>query len=141
MPDEPIASGTYTLRGPGGQLAHLGVEGPIVIVEPADTKHQQWAVAPGSSGNYALRNVATGIYLGHEGEADAPAMMIKGSKQPFTWQLGQGPDEDPDTYVLISAASEAGLTLTFSLLRIFPPHAAILPRSEYRDPEWTFRPV
>jgi hypothetical protein len=68
-------------------------------------------------------------------------MIVKGTRQPFTWKLSTGEDSDETTYVLTSAASSDGLVLSMSLLRIFPPLVAILPPSNYSTVEWAFDPV
>ncbi|PWI08380.1 hypothetical protein DIZ27_23375 [Streptomyces sp. NWU339] len=141
--DQLISAGTFTLLGPGGHLAHVahvGERRPIVVLPPDGTRQQQWEVRP-ESGTYTLRNVATGYYLGHDDDPNEPAMRIMGSKQPYRWRTGQGPDEDPNTYLLSPDASNDRLVLTHSLLRLYPLHAAILPSSRYHDPEWSFRPI
>jgi hypothetical protein len=112
-----------------------------VILPPEGERNQQWALESAGPGTYSLRNIATGFHLGDEGDLNEPAMSLRGSKQAFQWKLGQGPDDDPNTFVLISADSSEGLALSYSLLRISPPHVAILPPYDYRAPEWTFRPV
>ncbi|MFF7129761.1 MULTISPECIES: RICIN domain-containing protein [unclassified Streptomyces] len=138
--DQLISAGTFTILGPGGHLTHMGKGEDIVVLPPDGNAQQLWEVKP-ESGTYTLRNVATGYYLGSEGDPNQPTMMIRGSKQPYPWRTAQGPDGDPDTYLLAPGASNDGLVLTYSLLRIFPPRVAILPSSEYRDPEWCFRAV
>lgn len=133
MGDQLIPDGTYRVRGPGGQLT--ANRGPGVSMWPPDgDQSQTWMVAF-DAGVYTLRNVASGLYLGTDEDPDAPSMIVRGTGQPFTWDVSTGEDDDETTYVLTSAA---GLVLSMSLLRIFPPMVAILPRGGYRTVEWAF---
>ena len=69
-------------------------------------------------------------------------MMVKGTRQPYTWQLSTGTDDDENTFVLTSAASRDGLVLSYSLLRIFPPQLAIIEPGRYgQTVEWTLTSV
>jgi len=108
--------------------------------QPEDDPTQHWEVAC-ESGAYTLRNLDSHLYLGNDGDPDEPAMTIRGTGRPFTWKLSSGHDSDETTYVLTSAASEGGLVLSMSLLRIFPPLVAILPPRDYSTVEWAFDPV
>jgi len=138
MSDQLVPDGTYTIMGPGGQLSH---QGNIVLLQPEGDSTQQWNVAF-DSGFYTLRNVDSGMYLGNNGDPDQTAMMVNGTSQPFTWKISTGADQDPDTYLLTSAASPSGLALTTSLLRIWPPQTALLEPTAFGGAvEWTFTPV
>jgi Ricin-type beta-trefoil lectin domain-like len=101
MSGQVIPDGTYTVMGPGGLLAAVGDS--IVLLGPEGDKTQQWEVRF-DSGTYTLRNVATGVYLGNDGDPNEVAMMVKGASQPYTWQLSTGTDGDENTFVLTSAA-------------------------------------
>ncbi|HEV7805832.1 MAG TPA: RICIN domain-containing protein [Solirubrobacteraceae bacterium] len=140
MSDQLIPDGTYNVRGPGGQMTMAGGFPGVAMLPPDDQATQQWKVAS-ESGGYTLRSVASGLYLGNDGDPNQPAMVVRGTKQPFTWKLSTGDDSDETTYVLTSAASSDGLVLSMSLLRIFPPLVAILPPSGYSTVEWAFAPV
>ena len=138
MSDQVIPDGSYTVMGPGGQIT---MEGPdVVLLPPQGNPTQQWNVAF-DSGTYTMRNVASGRYLGNDGDPNQPSMVVKGTGQPFAWQLSTGEDYDETTYVLTSAASSDGLILTMSLLRIYPPRLAILGPHNYSTVEWVFVPV
>jgi len=140
MSDQVIPDGSYTVMGPGGQLTMPGGGMGVVLLPPEGDDTQQWTVKSGS-GTYTLQNVATSLYLGNDGDPNQTAMMVKGTSRPFTWQLSAGPDDDPSTYVLTSAASTDGLVLSPSLLRIFPPQLAVLEPGTFYTVEWTFNPV
>jgi hypothetical protein len=140
MSDQLITDGTYNVRGPGGQLTMAQGFPGVAMLPPDGQSTQQWKVAS-ESGGYTLRSVASGLYLGNDGDPDQPAMIVKGSGQPFTWNLSTGEDSDETTYILTSAASSDGLVLSMSLLRIFPPLVAILSPSGYSTVEWAFDPV
>jgi hypothetical protein len=138
MGDQVIPDGIYTVMGPGGQLTMPGMG--VVLLPPHDDGTQQWTVES-DSGNYTVQNVATRLYLGNDGDPDQEAMQVRGTRQPVPWQLSAGPDDDPNTYMLTSAASSDGLVLSMSLLRIYPPQLAILPPGRYYTTEWAFTPV
>jgi Ricin-type beta-trefoil lectin domain-like len=137
MNDQLIPDGTYNVRGPGGQLTMAEGFPGVAMLPPDGESTQQWKVASESVG-YTLRSVSSGLYLGNDGDASQPAMIVKGTKQPFAWDLSTGEDFDETTYVLTSAASSDGLVLSMSLLRIFPPLVAILSPSGYSTVEWAF---
>jgi len=137
--DQVIPEGTYTVMGPGGQLTMDSSYPGVAVFPPEGRPSQQWTVAF-TSGTYTLRNVASGLYLGTDGDPNEPAMMVRGTKQPFAWKLSTGDDYDERTYVLTSAASSDGLLLIMSLLRIFPPLVAILQPRGYTV-EWAFDPI
>jgi hypothetical protein len=139
MSDQLIPDGTYTVMGPGGQLTMDSAFVGVAMWQPEGKPTQQWKVAC-KSGTYTLRNVASDLYLGNDGDPNAPAMVVKGTKQAFGWKLSTGDDSREETLVLTSAASSEGLVLTMSLLRIFPPLVAILQPRSY-DVEWVFEPV
>lgn len=128
------------MKGPGGQLTMNSAFAGVAVLQPENEPTFHWKVACGSRG-YTLRNVASNLYLGNDGDPDDPAMIVRGTRQPFAWKLSTGQDSDETTYVLTSAASEAGLVLSMSLLRIFPPLVAILSPSGYSTVEWAFDPV
>jgi hypothetical protein len=133
MSDQLIADGTYRVRGPGGQLT--ANRGPGVSMwQPDEDPTQAWVVAFGS-GAYTLRNVASGLYLGADGDPGEPAMIVPGTEAPFAWKLSTGRDEDETTYVLMSPG---GLVLSMSLLRTFPPMVAMLPPANFSIVEWAF---
>jgi hypothetical protein len=139
MSDQVIPNGTYTVMGPGGALT--ASDRSIVLLEPEGDKTQQWEVRF-DSGTYTLRNVATSVYLGNDGDPNEIAMMVKGARQPYTWELSTGNDDDENTFVLTSAASQDGLVLSYSILRIFPPQVAIVPPNQFgRTVEWTLTSV
>jgi hypothetical protein len=140
MSDQLISDGTYRVRGPGGQLTMKSGFPGVAVLRPDDDPTFHWKVAC-DSGAYTLRNVASGLYLGNDGDPDDPAMIVKGTREPFTWKLSAGQDDDETTHVLTPAASNDGLVLSMSLLRIFPPLVAILPPRGYSTVEWAFDPV
>ncbi len=140
MGDQVIRDGIYTVMGPGGQLTTMPDMGVVLLPPQDDRTQQQWTVAF-TSGNYTVRNAATGLYLGNDGDPDQEAMQVRGTRRPVPWQLSAGPDDDPRTYLLTSAASHMGLMLGMSLLRIFPPQLAILAPGRYYTTEWAFTPV
>jgi hypothetical protein len=109
----------------------------VAMLPPEGGPTQQWKVAF-DSGTYTLRSVASDLYLGNDGDPNERAMIVRGTRQPFTWKLSSGEDSDETTYVLTSAASSERLVLSMSLLRIFPPLVAILPPSGYSTVEWAF---
>ena len=84
MGDQLVSNGTYTVMGPGGMLTDG--DGAIVLLEPRKDKNQQWEVKF-DSGTYILRNMASGAYLGNDGDPNEIAMQVKGSRQPYTWKL------------------------------------------------------
>ncbi len=139
MSDQPIPDGTYKVRGPGGLLTDAGGFPGIAVLQEGQGE-QQWEVAC-ESGRYTVRNTASGLYLGGDGDPNEPLMIVKGTKKPFLWKLSTGEDEDETTYVLTSAASSDGLVLSMSLLRIFPPLVAILPPRSFSTVEWGFDPA
>jgi hypothetical protein len=140
MSDQVIPDGTYTVRGPGGQLTMDSSFPGVAMLPPQGESTQQWNVAF-DSGTYTLRSVASDLYLGNDGEPDEPSMIVKGTGQPFAWKLSTGEDDNEQTYVLTSAASSEGLVLSMSLLRIYPPLVAILSPGSYSTVEWAFNPV
>lgn len=141
MSDRVIPDGTYTVTGPGGQMSMPnGPQDGVVMLGPEGDPIQQWTVAF-NSGHYTLRNVATGSYLGNDGDPNQSAMMVKGTRLPFIWDFAPGPDDRAETFIFTSAASSSGLVLTLSLLRIFPPQLAILDPSGFTNVEWELTPV
>ena len=139
MSDQPISDGTYRVRGPGGLLDRRGGLSRHRVLQDG-AGDQEWEVAC-ESGGYTVRNTASGLYLGGDGDPNEPLMMVKGTKKPFLWKLSTGEDDDETTYVLTSAASSEGLVLSMSLLRIFPPLVAILPPRTFSTVEWAFDPA
>ena len=139
MSDQPISDGTYRVRGPGGYLTDAGGFPGICVLQNG-AGDQEWEVAC-EAGDYTVRNTASGLYLGGEGDPNEPLMIVKGTKQPFQWKLSTGEDADETTYVLTSAASSDGLVLSMSLLRIFPPLVAILSPGTFSTVEWAFDPA
>ena len=139
MSDQLIPDGTYKVRGPGGQLT-MDPGFPGVAMLPPGPSGQDWNVAC-ESGFYTVRDAASGLYLGHDGDPNDPAMQVMGTRQAFTWKLSSGDDADETTYVLSAGASSDGLVLTMSLLRIFPPLVAILSPSSFSTVEWAFDPA
>lgn len=137
MSDQNLPDGTYKVRGPGGLLT-MRPERPVWMLEDDGDPSQLWNLQ--SAGAVTLRSVATDLYLGSDGDANDPQMMVRGSEKPFEWTLSEGHDDDERTHLLTSSASSEGLVLTMSLLRIFPPHVAILPPN-YRPFEWVFERV
>ena len=140
MTDQPIADGVYKVKGPGGLLTMSDGLPGVAMLAPEGGAAQLWTVASESDG-YTLHNASSQRYLGGDGDPNAPQMIVRGTEQPFTWNLSTGEDHDETTYVLTSAASSDGLVLSMSLLRIFPPLVAILPPATYRTVEWAFDPV
>ncbi|HZS22018.1 MAG TPA: RICIN domain-containing protein [Pseudonocardiaceae bacterium] len=139
MGDQLVPDGTYTVMGPGGMLTDL--DGAIVVFQPGEEKNQQWEVKF-DSGTYTLRNMATGAYLGNDGDPNQGALQVKGTRQPYTWKLSTGNDDSEETLLLTSAASQDGLVLTNSPLRIYPPQLAILPPDKFGPPaEWVLARV
>jgi hypothetical protein len=135
MSDQTLPDGTYRVRGPGGLLTMVDRGAPVWMAEGGGDPTQLWDLR--CAGAVTLRSLATGLYLGSDGDPNEPQMMVRGSGRPFEWTLSEGDDDDERTHILTSAASSDGLVLTLSLLRIFPPHVAILPPS-YRPFEWAF---
>lgn len=140
MSDQLLPDGTYTVMGPGGQISMGGDFPGVTLLPPSGDQAQQWKAAF-DSGTYTLRSVAPDLYLGNDGDPDNPSMMITGTETPFAWKLSTGDDDNEETYVLTSAASNDGLVLSISLLRIYPPQLAILDPGAFRTVEWTFNPV
>lgn len=140
MSDQLIPDGTYNVRGPGGLLTMDGGLPGVAMLQADGGKTQQWKVAF-DSGAYTLRNVASDLYLGNEGDPSDPSMIVKGTKQAFPWKLSAGHDSDETTHVLTSAGSSDGLVLSMSLLRIWPPLVAILAPRDYSTVEWAFDSV
>ncbi len=140
-----IPDGIYAVMGAGGRLAmpteQMG-PGNIALLPPASPgdKTQQWDVRSGAD-SCTLRNVATGAYLGSDRDLDGPIMMLSGSDKPVPWVFIDGPDGDPDSYLLLAAASGGNLVLAPSLLRIYPPPLAVLPRQASYPFAWTFAKV
>jgi hypothetical protein len=136
MNDQLIPDGSYRVRGPGGLLT--AGRGPGVSMwEPGGDPAQIWLVSS-DAGAYTLRNAATGVFLGTDGDPGQHAMIVKGTAEPFAWTLSTGQDDDETTYVLTSAGD---LVLSLSLLRLFPPLVAILPPADFSIVEWAFDPV
>ncbi len=104
MGDQLVPNGTYTVMGPGGMLTDG--DGAIVLLDPRKDKNQQWEVKF-DSGTYILRNMASGAYLGNDGDPNEIAMQVKGSRQPYTWKLSTGNDDSEETLLLTSAVSPA----------------------------------
>ena len=137
MSDQLISDGTYTVRGPGGQLTMEASFPGVAMMPPEGGSSQRWEVAA-ESGGHTVRSVGSGLYLGADGPPDDPQMIVKGTGTPFIWTMSAGQDGDETTHVLTSAASSNGLVLSMSLLRIFPPLVAILPSDSYSTVEWAF---
>ena len=140
MSDQLISDGTYTVRGPGGNLAMDDSFPGVAVWRPEDTPGQHWEVSA-ASGSVILFNVKSRKYLGSDGAPDEEQMIVRGTNEPFIWKLSTGDDADEKTYVLTSAASSQGLVLSMSLLRIFPPLVAILSPESYSTVEWAFDAV
>jgi|HubBroStandDraft_6_1064221.scaffolds.fasta_scaffold392781_2 hypothetical protein len=140
MASKTIASGVYTIMGPGGQLTDDGRG--LVLLQPGfgPPQTQQWKVEAGSD-TYTLRNLATGRYIGTDNSPDQPSWMLPGTSQPFPWTLTDGPDGDPTTFLIGPAASGHGLRLAPSILRIWPPQVALAPPAPQFDFEWSFQPA
>ena len=109
---------------------------PGVAMLPPDGKpSQQWKVACDDDNMYTVASVATGLYLGSD-VRDEMQMIVKGTKTPYPWWFEDGPDDDETTHILMAG----NLVLAMSILRIYPPLVAILPRSD-RFVEWAFDPA
>ena len=141
MGDQLVANGTYTVMGPGGMVT--GFDSVIVLGEPGKDENQQWEVKFDSgTGTYTVRNRATGAYLGNDGDPNEKALQVRGSSQPYTWKLSTGNDDSEETLLLTSAASQDGLVLTVSPLRIYPPQLAIVEPGAFGPAaEWVLAPV
>jgi hypothetical protein len=142
MADQVIPDGIYTVLGPGGLLTMPdGPQGGVVLLGPQGDPSQQWDVTF-RSGSYTLRNVQTGSYLGNDGDPSQPAMQVRGTIQPYAWDLSQGPDDRAETFILTSSGPSDGLLLGLSLLRIYPPQLAILRPGQFGPTvEWEFTPA
>jgi hypothetical protein len=138
MGTQVIPNGIYAIMGPGGQLT--ADSGRITLQQPDDDPTQTWQVSF-ADGNYTMRNVGTGTYLGTDGPVDQPSWILPGASRPFGWTISEGPDGDPDTYLVSPSAMPGGLRLAPSILRIWPPMVALAPPSPAFDFEWTFRPT
>jgi Ricin-type beta-trefoil lectin domain-like len=141
MASQVIPSGVYTIMGPGGQLCHD--QDRIALMQPGygSPQMQQWQVDFDKGKNtYTIRNMATGRYVG-PGDGDdpsGPVWMLRGSSRPFQWNLMDGGDDDPDTYLVTTAPSEDALRLAPSIMRIWPPMVALAPPAPQFDFEWRF---
>jgi hypothetical protein len=138
MGTQVIPSGVYAIMGPGGQLA--ADMDRITLQQPSGDPTQRWQVGFGT-GSYTMRNIGTGTYLGTDGPADEPTWVLPGASRPFGWTIQDGPDGDPDTYLITPAAAPDQLRLAPSILRIWPPMVALAPPVSAFDFEWTFRPM
>jgi hypothetical protein len=139
MGSQVIPAGTYTLMGPGGQLTTDGDR--ILLMPPGwdNPAAQQWQAAfDQGSGTYTLKSVLSGQYVGSDVPADTPDWMLRGTSKPYPWELSEGEDGDPRTFLVTSAG---GFRLSPSKLRIFPPAVALGPPVPYYDFEWTFKPA
>jgi hypothetical protein len=137
MGSQVIPAGTYTLMGPGGRLTTDGER--IILMQPGwdNPAAQQWQTAfDEGSGTYTLKSVLSGQYVGTDAPADTPDWMMRGTSRPYPWELSEGEDDDPDTFLVTSAAG--GLRLAPSILRVYPPAVALGPPAAYYDFEWTF---
>ena len=53
----------------------------VAVLPPEDKPTQQWNVAF-DSGTYTLRSVASGLYLGNDGDPNESSMVVRGTGQP-----------------------------------------------------------
>lgn len=139
MSNRPFPDGRYAIMGPGGQLTDDS--NAICLLPPGGSPKQRWTVTytPGND-SYTIQNVGTQRYLALP-PGQPTSMMFSGAPVPGGWRPTQGPDPDPRTFLLTSADSAAGPILALSVLRIYPPRAAILPPTRNFVVEWRFQPV
>jgi hypothetical protein len=137
MGTQVISPGTYTLMGPGGQLTTDGYR--FLLLPPGgDTPAaQQWKAAfDQAGGTYSLQSVLTGLYVGTDAAAGSGNWSLYGAEEPYPWNLAEGADDDPDSFLVTTAG---GLPLAPSIMRIYPPVVAVRPPMPGFDSEWTFR--
>lgn len=132
-----IPDGLYTVMGPGGRLTAM--DGRITLMQPdfGPAPLQLWE-AKFEKGSYTLRNMATRAFVGSD-DPDRPDWMLRGTGQPFAWTLTEGDDGDPSTFAVSSTASSDNLRLAPSILRMWPPMAALAPPDF--PAEWSFQPA
>lgn len=137
-----VPDGVYWVSFTGEQLlSPLGSGGnpgmPTVLLPPTgEPGLQQWQVQRTDNGTSTIRNLRTGMYLGFDGDPDQYE-MARLYPEPREWQLTAG--GEPNTFTI--GVPDTDMRLGLSLLRIWPPHLALMPSLGDEYQAWTFRSV
>jgi hypothetical protein len=131
---QPGSYGIMLKRGGPQNLEPLGdsPNSPVIIGPAADS---HWIVVPHVAGYYI--QTETGLHLAVQGTIHANAQIIIDSR-PQVWNLERG--FGPELF-WISPEGHNQLVLDMSLLRIFPPRAALSnKRQDDLSQQWQFEP-
>ncbi|MCW2870118.1 RICIN domain-containing protein [Actinacidiphila oryziradicis] len=143
-----VPNGTYAIARPGEQL--LTMEGgsaepktPAVLLPPTGTPgEQEWSLEGLSNGNYTIRNLESGTYLGFDGDPEVNK-PVGGYAERREWALYQS--SAPHTFHLVVPGGPIDgeeLAADLSMLRIFPPRIALRPLDVGdKRQAWTFELV
>ncbi|GAA2432033.1 RICIN domain-containing protein [Streptomyces macrosporus] len=145
----PATPGTYTIGFHGAY--HLTLLGghpndrtQVVLLPPRDAeKEQHWQVEARDDGAVTLENVASGTYLGHDGDP-AHLEIVHGHPQPHPWRLRPAPGRKGAFHLVLPGGPVDGTELAVDLhpLRLYPPLLGLLPlREADLGQTWTLTPV
>ena len=101
-PEEPVISGSYTLRNNelGGWLSASGTT-DVVLSSSRGSTAQQWNIVPSGNGRYRLQNRQVGSWLGASAE-ETVYLKARGLRGNESWTIQR---RGPDTYTLLNFGS------------------------------------
>ncbi|RDB23042.1 hypothetical protein Hypma_009834 [Hypsizygus marmoreus] len=143
-----IPNGKYAITHHNGQGPRLTLQDHaedaiVTIVSPTeDPAQQEWEVELKSDSDITIKSVKYGTYLSY---SDTPYAneIVTGQKEPREWQLR--PTSEALIFDIIVPGGPVDgneLALDLSLLKIFPPRAALRPwKSSGLDQGWYFKAI
>ncbi|MEV4437756.1 RICIN domain-containing protein [Streptomyces sp. NPDC049577] len=130
IPQTQPADGVYAIAPPGEDLLTLPGEAPgsaVVVDRRRGRKgEQEWRVEASGDGLVTIRNVASGLYLGFEGEP-AEDTRLAGIPGPVSWALRPSATQE-GSYYIVAPGSELAVDLAKE--RVIPLLVALMPLDE-----------
>ncbi|CAE6412055.1 unnamed protein product [Rhizoctonia solani] len=120
--------GPYQITQPNEHLLSLlenFAGSPVKIMQPTGNPGEQEWHLQNEGDSITLRNIKHNLYAGVEGDL-RPRAPIVGVPQPFKWKLENAAERFK--YFLYIDSDDGPLYLEYSLVRIFPPRAALSPQ-------------
>jgi len=122
-----LPSGIYTIAKDNAQLSlEDHNEGALVYIVPSGDS--DWKLETQSNSNVTIRDPETSKFLGFAESPHVNGQIIIEANNPIEWQLRQSP-RPGFFFIVIPGGPVDGqeLALDNSLIRVFPPRAALRP--------------
>jgi hypothetical protein len=133
-----VSDGTYRISIDGRQfLTVLDWVDKNTVVLTADPGQQLWQVRRTANGGYTIRQDATDLYLGYEGQPDT-FERVRLLPDQREWNITDGPEEG--TVTIAAPGGGEPLTLGLSPALVYPPMVALSP-AQRQDRGWTLQPA